>query len=91
MPHEQKPEGLYYCPKCNGEMARDLATHMKEELPHLSVAMMAIEILNDCKCPPKILGPVWEWSRTYLRDFDGLSGEDKEKLKLIKWQEWARR
>ena len=83
-----KPEG-YYWPTCNSQMARDLKNRMLETLPPLSVAMMAVSILEDSGCPAKMLKTVYEWAGRTFRDFDGLNDVEREKLNLLKWQEWA--
>lgn len=84
------PEG-YFCPVCNAELARDLRNKLSEKLPPLSVLMMALEMLADSGCPGEYLRSVYQWSKRYGVTSDELSDNEKDKLALLKWKEWASR
>jgi hypothetical protein len=87
MEREAKEE--MYCPVCNAQMARDLTNRISKNLPSLSVVMMAIEMVSESGCPGKLLTPIYEWAEADCGSRDGLTDEEKEKLKLVKWSQWA--
>jgi len=64
----------------------DLPMPMRETL------MMAIHILAGAKCPKRLLTPIFDWANNYSsEEFNELSPEEIDKLKLVKWNEWAKR
>ncbi len=87
MTNEAKEE--MYCPICNAQMARDLTNRISKHLPTLSVVMMAIEMIRESGCPAKLLTPIYEWARVDCGSEDGLTDGEREKLKLVKWTQWA--
>ena len=90
---ENKIPEEYFCPKCNTKMMQDLVATMQKdlELPTLQTVLMGLDILGTSGCPGKLLQPIYEWTKTYGKNKNELNEEEQEKLKLIKWQEWARR
>lgn len=87
----------YFCPKCNYKMMKDMVFRMQHnqehpeyELPTLSVVMMGINMIGEAGCPTNLLKPIYEWAKEHNNDKYELSTTEQDKLKLIKWQEWAR-
>lgn len=88
---DKLPEG-YFCPKCNVEATHDLVEHFKSDgMPTLYIVSMALTILFDAKCPTNLLKPIGEWSKTYGEHLNELSEEEQERLKLAKWDMWAKK
>jgi len=66
----------------------------KKKSAHYYIVNMALYILNDAHCPHDLLQPIAKWAWEYnglTSDMPELSEEEMGKMKLIKWQEWAKR
>jgi hypothetical protein len=92
----KEPEG-YFCPKCNTKMIQEMVgrmlhneSHPEHNLPTLSVVLMGVDILRSAGCPGELVKPVYEWARAYGKDKYELNEVEKDKLKLLKWEEWAK-
>ena len=82
----------YYCPKCNTAMVEDLVDKLQNGemvMPTMYVVQMGVDILKGAGCPLSLVKPVWEWAKTYGKNKNELNEEEQDKLKLVKWQEWA--
>lgn len=81
----------YFCPKCNLKATRDMVAAMKADgMPTFYIVNMAMHILSDANCPTNLLKPIAEWMKTYGENLNELSELEQDKLKLIKWEEWAK-
>jgi hypothetical protein len=87
-----KEEVDVFCPKCNYKMARDFIARARnnDELPCFWTILFAINILTEAGCPLDLIKQVHSWaSKQNVEYKDGLTPEEKERLALIKWNEWA--
>jgi hypothetical protein len=81
----------YFCPNCNTKMVEDLVAKFKKaKMPSVLIVNMGVEILNAAGCPHSLTRPIFEWVHQYGENTLELNEAEKDKLKLIKWQEWAR-
>lgn len=95
---EGKAPEEYFCPKCNEKMMKDMVVTMQSKLaedtgmpmPTLQVVIMGLNIIGVAGCPSELMQPIWNWTKTYGKDQDGLNLEEQDKLKLIKWNEWVK-
>jgi len=80
----------YFCPNCNAKAVKDMVYRMRADgMPELLVVNMALTILAEAKYPENLLRQVGEWSERYA-ETQGLTEEERDKMKLIKWQTWAK-
>ena len=80
----------YFCPKCNAKATEDLIAKLKGDgMPTLYIINMALNILSDARCPNELLQKVAGWARKYNDSSSGLTEEEEDKLKLLKWKRWA--
>ena len=80
----------YFCPRCNAKATHDLVEHLKIDMPTVFIVSMAMNILFEAECPSGLLKPIAEWARTYGEKLTGVNEEEKDKLKLVKWERWAK-
>ncbi len=85
-----KPPEDYFCPKCNYKMTLDMIAHLKADgLPPGAIVNMALHILSDAECPTNLLKSVSEWAGKYGGNIRELNEEEQDKLRLLKWKNWA--
>ena len=80
----------YFCPKCNAKATHDLVEHLKGDgMPSLYIVQIAMNILFEAECPVSLLNQISEWAKTYGQNINGITEEERDNLKLVKWNVWA--
>jgi len=86
----EKPTEDYFCPQCNYKMTLDLVAKFKADgMPMMHIVNMSLHILSDAGCPTNVLKSISEWMKKYGDNIREVTEEEKDKLALVKWKNWA--
>lgn len=80
-----------FCPQCAQKMGREMISKIQADIgmPTCYVIQMAIGILQEAGCPNSIIRPIFEWAKQYGQNTNQLNEYEQDRLRLLKWKQWA--